>query len=282
MIGIYAIINFITGDAYVGSSKDIHVRWKKHLTQLHSNKHHNVYLQRAWNKYGSPAFIWKILKEVKIDALLENEQYFLDNENNLYNIGKTASGGDNISNHPHKDEIISKIKKSLNKKIQSMSNAERKLRFGQKGNKNGMWNKTHTNKAKERISISNKGKLPINKGKTNEQLLGKEKATKISKMLSEHGKKKTGTKNPFYGKTHSRKTKNKIRHKKIKQFEESTPEERYNKNPQSRKVEIDGITYYGVSEAARQLNVCPATICYRINSKNKKFKQYKYVREVSV
>lgn len=54
-------------------------------------------------------------------------------------------------------------------------------------------------------------------------------------------------------------------------------EERFALNPQIRLVEINGITYYGVSEAGRQLGVVLATIVYRIKSKSKKWDGYRYL-----
>lgn len=47
----------------------------------------------------------------------------------------------------------------------------------------------------------------------------------------------------------------------------------------ARKVEIDGIQYVSLTEAARQLDVVPATILYRLGSKNPKFESYRLVEE---
>ncbi len=51
-IGTYKIVNKINNKIYYGSSKHI----KKHKSQLKNNKHHCLYLQRAYNKYGANNF----------------------------------------------------------------------------------------------------------------------------------------------------------------------------------------------------------------------------------
>ena len=50
--GIYKIVNKIDGKYYVGSSKHIYKRWRKHKSLLRHNKHLNDYLQNAFNLYG--------------------------------------------------------------------------------------------------------------------------------------------------------------------------------------------------------------------------------------
>lgn len=59
--GVYAIQNTVNGKVYVGSSKNIEVRWRNHRHQLNANRHHSRYLQRVWNLDGADAFIFKIL-----------------------------------------------------------------------------------------------------------------------------------------------------------------------------------------------------------------------------
>ena len=77
---------------------------------------------------------------------------------------------------------------------------------------------------------------------------------------------KTGKNNPFYGKTHTKETKLKLSKQKMGKY----------KGNQQKSVLIDNIEYESVSYAARQLNVCAATIIHRIKSKNKKYNEYFY------
>ena len=69
--GIYKIVNKIDGKYYVGSSCDIHRRWKTHIYYLTRNRHINDYLQNAWNKYGNNSF------ELLIVELSDKEKNFL-------------------------------------------------------------------------------------------------------------------------------------------------------------------------------------------------------------
>lgn len=87
--GIYKIVNILNGKFYVGSSKNIEVRWGKHLQKLRSNKHPNIHLQRSYNK-DSSAFIIEVIELCNVDDLIAREQYWIDTLNPHYNICKIA------------------------------------------------------------------------------------------------------------------------------------------------------------------------------------------------
>jgi group I intron endonuclease len=94
--GIYAIINIHNGKQYVGSAVDLWKRWRLHRNQLDAGIHHSRILQRAWNKYGSKSFSFRVIEKVENkECLLEREQYWLDtlrtaDPSNGYNISPTA------------------------------------------------------------------------------------------------------------------------------------------------------------------------------------------------
>lgn len=77
---------------------------------------------------------------------------------------------------------------------------------------------------------------------------------------------RVGDKNPFYGKHHTQETKDKL--SKLREG---------NKPPNMQKVLINDIEYESVTEASRQLNVCPSTMIFRIKSPNPKFQKYFYI-----
>lgn len=96
--GIYKILNKVDGKYYVGSSKNIQYRWTEHKRQLNNNCHHNDFLQRAWNKYGSNSFDFIILEFTDIDKTLLVEQKYLDiakiEQDKCYNLNFKVTGGD--------------------------------------------------------------------------------------------------------------------------------------------------------------------------------------------
>ena len=81
MKGIYQIKSKSTGRYYVGSSINIFKRIKRHKYDLNNNSHHNIFLQRAWMKYGQEDFEFNILEIVTdLDPLILTikEQSFIN------------------------------------------------------------------------------------------------------------------------------------------------------------------------------------------------------------
>lgn len=54
--GVYAIVNTIDAKRYIGSSVHVSARLRRHVMLLRRGRHHNVHLQRAWNKHGAGVF----------------------------------------------------------------------------------------------------------------------------------------------------------------------------------------------------------------------------------
>ena len=83
--GIYKITNTITGDFYIGSSKDIKSRWAQHKYPSTWNKCPNSQLYQDMRKYSLENFVFEILEEVEIDKLKETEQQFIELLKPTYN-----------------------------------------------------------------------------------------------------------------------------------------------------------------------------------------------------
>lgn len=90
MYGIYQIHNKVNNKVYIGSSQEINKRFRAHRNMLLKNNHDNIYLQRAWNKYGEDSFSFEIILLCEEFELLRYEQWFLDNWKPKYNIAKFA------------------------------------------------------------------------------------------------------------------------------------------------------------------------------------------------
>lgn len=94
--GVYKITCTTTNKAYIGSTTDLRKRWYWHKGDLRKGRHHNRYLQNAWNKHGAECFTFEVLEMVMFaEHLHEREQYWLDHYRTYdpkrgFNAGKVA------------------------------------------------------------------------------------------------------------------------------------------------------------------------------------------------
>lgn len=88
--GVYAIVNTVTGLAYIGSSKNIEVRWQGRRNALRQGKSTNKPLQADWTAARGKGFVLRVLEQVDdVMALVEAEQRWLDQyDGRCYNIRK--------------------------------------------------------------------------------------------------------------------------------------------------------------------------------------------------
>jgi group I intron endonuclease len=242
MIGIYRIKNLVNGKIYYGSSKNIEKRWRTHKNNLNNRKHHNVHLQRSWNKYGENAFVFEVVEECEENLLLEKEQKYLD-LNPDFNIGIKSSGGDNLSKNPNKEDIVRRIKDSVKKRYELMTEEEKKEKHSKPMENNPNWRGGTSFKYCEcgvKIAVINNTCIDC--------------------------RDKSGKNNPFFGKQHTEETK-----QKLSEIRKGT----YN-GEQNIPIMIDDIEYRSAGEASKILNIPMVTIRWRVKSKNKKFDNYKY------
>lgn len=150
-MGIYTIKCLSNGKVYVGSAVDLISRKSQHFYRLRKNKHGNSHLQNAYNKYGEQNFIFEIVEIVeKVEDLILIEQKSIDdfsNENELFNIRKIAKNNLGLK---HTKESIVKMTKS--------------------GKENGMYGKTHSQEARQKMSESRKNKPLTEEWKKNMSL----------------------------------------------------------------------------------------------------------------
>ena len=263
IIGVYKISNLVSDRYYIGYSKNINKRFYVHRCKLKNSCHDNIFLQRAYNLDGEDKFIYEIIhrcntekeaKEIELQYLTD-----LTIRDKIYNLNYNNSGGDLLTNHPDKESIREQILKTCAETMSKMSSEERKEKYGKNGERNGMYGKTHTEAARKIFSEVHKG---------NTYCKGKKASEETRQKFSEIAKNRIGEKNPFFGKHHTEETKQKIREKNIG-----------NIPPTAIKITIDGFFYISMAEASRQLNISVPTILWRLNSKNPKFDNYKYVNK---
>ena len=102
--GIYLITNKSNGKMYVGQSEDVERRIKYHKLHLSQNKHHNIYLQRAFNKYVPDCFDFKILEECECDKLNELEIDWIKKLGTFGGGYNLTVGGEGATGHVFTDE----------------------------------------------------------------------------------------------------------------------------------------------------------------------------------
>ena len=90
---VYKITNTITGDFYIGSSKNVKNRWMSHKKPSTWNKCPNNQLYLDMKKYGVDKFELQILEEAEIEQLKEQEQWFIELLKPTYN-NNNAKGWD--------------------------------------------------------------------------------------------------------------------------------------------------------------------------------------------
>ena len=81
--GIYKITNNITGDFYIGSSKDIKLRWTTHKCPSMWKQQPNSKLYQDMSQYSLDNFTFEVLEETT--DLHNREQYYIDQLKPSYN-----------------------------------------------------------------------------------------------------------------------------------------------------------------------------------------------------
>ena len=109
--GIYKITNTVTGDFYIGSSKDIKHRWAQHKYQSTWNRITNNPMYLDMRKYGVEKFDFEILEVVEIDKLKEAEQKFIETLKPTYN-SNNANGLNVERRKKAKKEYMKKYQKT--------------------------------------------------------------------------------------------------------------------------------------------------------------------------
>ena len=114
IIGVYKITNTVTGDFYIGSSKDVKRRWRAHKKPSVWNDNPNNQMYIDMQKYGLDNFDFQILAEVEEGKLKETEQKFIELLKPTYNSIR-ANGFDFERYKETKKEYQKEYQKEYNK-----------------------------------------------------------------------------------------------------------------------------------------------------------------------
>ena len=148
---IYKITNTKNGKIYVGKSKIDNPLYLGSGTILN----------QAIKKYGKQYFVREVLEECDISIVDTREIYWIsllkstDREIG-YNIAEGGAGGDTVSKHPNKTDIVSRRNKSVKKWHESLTEDERinrgkKISDSKKGKSNGHTGFVQSEETKQRI-----------------------------------------------------------------------------------------------------------------------------------
>lgn len=111
--GIYAIVNKITKDFYIGSTKKaFRDRWAGHKSSIKVGKGCPI-LQKAWNKYGENSFEFIVIEIIKDkEKIIEREQFYIDFLKPKYNANPIAGSNKNRKWTEEQKHKMSNIQKN--------------------------------------------------------------------------------------------------------------------------------------------------------------------------
>lgn len=155
IIGIYIIINTITGDFYIGSSKDIKERWRHHKMPSIWNRYPNNKLYQDMKKFGVDKFEFQILAEAEPKKLKKTEQEFIETLKPTYN-NRNAKGWDT---ERYKERSKERKKEYRKTHIDEINEYQKKYRKSDKFKKN---NKKYQNKYTNQLCSFNGETLTLN------------------------------------------------------------------------------------------------------------------------
>ena len=92
--GVYRFLNVTTKQSYIGSTGNLRLRRRTHLSLLRNNKHYNTALQNAFNEHGEGAFVFEVLEATtsEPEVLATREQFYIQNDPLAYNVLQIVGG----------------------------------------------------------------------------------------------------------------------------------------------------------------------------------------------
>lgn len=248
---------------YIGYTENQDKRFKTHLRELKKQRHHNSNVQSKFNEEGADNLSFSIISsfETEREARLEEESLIKNamqtDLRHVLNQSTYSSGGDLISNHTNKDEVLKRRSATIKANASVMTKEERSAVWGKPGILNGMYGKTHTKEVKDKLSATKVG-ISVN--------VGIKRSDETKKKMSVIASQRTGSKNPFFGRVHTEDSKERVRSKMVGKTPTNT-----------RKVRCDEIDYPSVTAAAKFYGVTASAMIHRLKSLDKRFSNFVYL-----
>ena len=187
--GIYVIKCTKNEKVYVGQTKGIKCRWKKHLRSLQMGYHYNSILQRAFNKYGEETFKFSVLTHCSVKFLDQFEIAWITYLNCVTPNGFNIMGGGGVL-HSFSAETLKKMSESHKgiKKGPQSAEHRRKISEANKGQKKSAEHCRNLSKAKKGMKPSAEARRNMSIAQKNRGPVSAETRRKIS--LATKGKKR--------------------------------------------------------------------------------------------
>jgi group I intron endonuclease len=212
--GIYKILSEIDNKVYIGSAVDTDKRKRSHFADLHLNRHSNIHLQRAYDKYGKENFSFEIIETVEdIGLLIEREDFWIsffkaNNDEFGYNIRKHASSNLGMR---WSDEV--------KKRMSESKKGEKSPRFGTKNSpetrkkiSEARMGIVLSEEHKRKLSLAGLGRKrsleSIKKGA--EKMRGRKLSPETIQKIIDHHADCSGENASFFGKKHTDESKRKM------------------------------------------------------------------------
>lgn len=161
--GIYKITNLENNKVYIGRSTNVYIRLRTHKSKLKNNKHYNIHLQNAFNKYPDFSFDQiECLIINDVEYLKEREEFWIKyfDSNNLNKGYNKTKGGNDGPSFPYcvikacKRNMFGKNNSFFGKKMPQ--EAKKILSDKAKLRPNNFKGKVHSDKTKNTISLKAK------------------------------------------------------------------------------------------------------------------------------
>jgi group I intron endonuclease len=187
---IYKVTNEVNGKIYIGQTiQKLSGRRSHHLSAARNGV--KTAFCNALRKYGSSVFKWSIIERCySADELNEMEFHYIKQYKILgFILYNMAEGGDSHSGFSHTEAAKTKMRLAHHDRKPISESTRRKMSKAHKGFR-------HTEEAKLNMSLAHNNRKY--------KPLSEKHKLNLSKAFS-------GKKNPFYGKSHSKDTKEKMR-----------------------------------------------------------------------
>jgi group I intron endonuclease len=174
--GIYLIYCIISNKGYIGQSKNIKARIRRHKYDLKLNKHRNNHLQNSYNLHGLESFNFIPLENCEYRNLAIREEYYL----NLIDMDLRYNLAAVMEVHVTSEETRKKMSESAKKVIhgplseehkQNLSQAHKgkalseehkqKIAESHMGEKNHYFGKKHSEETKAKMREAWKNRGPV-------------------------------------------------------------------------------------------------------------------------